>query len=141
MATLLDYERLDVYHLARELARVGNGLLRRVPPGRADLADRFRRALLSIALNIAEGSGEFAPKEKARFYRMARRSATECGAILDHMVDITMLDDAHIAAAKTLIRRITGALVKLIQSTERPTRSTRPPSPSPAPEPASASNS
>jgi len=26
---------------------------------------------------------EFARREKARFYRMARRSATECAAILD----------------------------------------------------------
>jgi hypothetical protein len=62
---LLDHERLDVYKLARELARVGNVVVQQVPPGRADLIDQFRRTSLSVPLNIAEGAGEFAPKEKA----------------------------------------------------------------------------
>src|SRR5690606_36934984 len=84
----LDHERLDGYHLARELARKCRTLLEQVPPGRADLVDQCRRTTMSVPLNIAEGAGEFAPKEKARFYRMARRSATETAAILDHMVDL-----------------------------------------------------
>jgi four helix bundle protein len=116
---LLDYERLDVYRLARELAREGNELLRLLPPGRADLADQLRRATLSISLNIAEGSGEFAPKEKARFYRIAKRSATECGAILDHMIDVGLLAGMQTAGGRKLVLRITGALVKLIQATDR----------------------
>jgi four helix bundle protein len=36
-----------------------------------------------LEINIAEGAGEFAPEEQARFYRMARRSATESATILD----------------------------------------------------------
>jgi hypothetical protein len=35
-------------------------------------------------LNIAEGSADYHPKEKARFYRIARRSAHECCAVLDN---------------------------------------------------------
>lgn len=34
-------------------------------------------------ITIAEGAGEYARYEKHRFYRMAKRSATECAAILD----------------------------------------------------------
>jgi four helix bundle protein len=131
---LLDYERLDVYHLARELVREGGAVLKQVPAGHADLVDQFRRSSLSLPLNIAEGSGEFAPKEKARFYRIAKRSGTECGAILDHMVDLGLLAEVQIAPARTLIRRITGALVKLIQATER-----RSPAPAPTPPPKRAS--
>ena len=41
---LLDHEKLDVYNLARELARVGNVVVQQVPPGRADLVDQFRQA-------------------------------------------------------------------------------------------------
>ncbi|HSJ31524.1 MAG TPA: four helix bundle protein, partial [Longimicrobiales bacterium] len=92
---LLDHERLDVYKLARELARVGNVVVQQVPPGRADLVDQFRRISLSVPLNIAEGAGEFAPKEKARFYRIAKRSATECAAVLDHMIDLNLLHPAE----------------------------------------------
>jgi four helix bundle protein len=87
--TMLDHERLDVYQLARQFVREASSLLRHLPAGRADLADQLRRASLSLPLNIAEGAGEFAPREKARFYRIAKRSATECGALLDHFVDST----------------------------------------------------
>jgi four helix bundle protein len=115
----LDHERLDVYQLARQLARESSDLLGRLPGGRADMADQFRRAALSLPLNLAEGAGEFAPKEKARFYRIAKRSATECAAVLDHMVDLNLLTPADVRTGKTLIRRIVGAMVKLILSTER----------------------
>jgi four helix bundle protein len=123
----LDHERLDVYQLARELARVGNTVVQQVPSGRADLIDQFRRTTLSIPLNIAEGGGEYAPKEKARFYRIAKRSATECAGVLDHMVDLNLLHPAEIEGTKTLLRRIISALVKLILSTEKLTQP-RPPS-------------
>ena len=119
---ILDHERLDVYQLARELARVGNGVVQQVPSGRADLIDQFRRTTLSMPLNIAEGAGEYAPKEKARFYRIAKRSATECAAVIDHMVDINLLHPAEIESIKTLLRRIISALVRLILSTEKLTQ-------------------
>ena len=125
----MDHERLDVYQLARELARAGNTLVQQVPSGRADLIDQFRRTALSIPLNIAEGGGEYAPREKARFYRIAKRSATECAAVLDHMVDLNLLHEAEVHATKTLLRRIISTLVKLILSTEKLTQ----PRPSNAP--------
>jgi four helix bundle protein len=137
---LLDYERLEVYQLARQLVREGHGLIRQIAAGRGDVTDQFRRVLLSVPLNIAEGAGEFAPKEKARFYRIAKRSTTECGAILDHLVDVELLPTSAIVPAKTLVRRVTGALVNLITATERTGASAakrRPPLP-PPPEPASA---
>jgi four helix bundle protein len=125
--TPLDFERLDVYHLARQLVRECSALIRRLPGGRADMVDQLRRCCLSIPLNIAEGSGEFAAKEKARFYRMAKRSCTECAAILDHLVDTGMTTEDRTTPIRTLARRITGALVRLIQSTER--RTAPPPGP------------
>ncbi|MEM1418216.1 MAG: four helix bundle protein, partial [Myxococcota bacterium] len=36
-----------------------------------------------MVANIAEGAGEFSPSEKARFYRMARRSAIETVAWIE----------------------------------------------------------
>lgn len=51
--------------------------------GHSYLRDQLRRAASSIVLNIAEGAGEFRRGEKARIYRIALRSATECSAILD----------------------------------------------------------
>jgi four helix bundle protein len=116
---LLDYERLEVYGLAREFTREVHALIKQIAPGRGDAVDQLRRASMSLPLNIAEGSGEFSPREKARFYRIAKRSGTECGALLDYLVDIRMLTQQQTEPARTLIRRITGALVRLIQSTDR----------------------
>ena len=78
-----DHEKLDAYQPAIELVALSDTSIERFPRGRAYLADQLQRAATSVALNIAEGAGEFPRNEKARFYRMAKRSATECAAIFD----------------------------------------------------------
>ena len=78
-----DHERLDVYRLALEFVAIANDLVESFPHGRAYLPDQLQRAATSVPLNVAEGAGEHSKRDKARFYRMARRSATECAAILD----------------------------------------------------------
>jgi four helix bundle protein len=76
------HERLDVYGVTIEFLGVSEEASE-LPRGGAYLVDQLRRESLSVTLNVAEGAGEFAPADKARFYRMARRSGTECVAILD----------------------------------------------------------
>lgn len=41
------------------------------------LADQLKRAANSVVHNIAEGYGRFEPKDKTRFYKIARGSAYE----------------------------------------------------------------
>jgi four helix bundle protein len=43
------------------------------------LLDQFKRAFISIPLNIAEGTGKYTGRDQARFYDIARGSALECG--------------------------------------------------------------
>ncbi|HUF68914.1 MAG TPA: four helix bundle protein [Longimicrobiales bacterium] len=88
----------------------------RMDTGRFVQFDQVRRASLSISLNTAEGAGEFKPAEKARFYRMARRSATEAAAVLDNFVDRGVLLESDIETARTTLHRIAGALTRLIRS-------------------------
>ena len=71
----LDHEKLDVYRVAIEPVALADDIVEQMPRGRAYLADQLQRAATSVPLNI-EGAGEFSPKDKARFYRMAKRSAT-----------------------------------------------------------------
>jgi four helix bundle protein len=66
-----DHERLDVYQAALDLVAIADGIVRRLPRGRAYLADQIQRSSTSIPLNIAEGAGEYSRKDKARFYRFA----------------------------------------------------------------------
>ena len=78
-----DFEKLDVYQASIEVVVLIDKITGSFPRGRAYLTDQLQRAWTSISLNIAEGSGEFSTNEKSRFYRMAKRSATETAAVLD----------------------------------------------------------
>ncbi|MDJ0521550.1 MAG: four helix bundle protein [Planctomycetota bacterium] len=109
---VLDHEKLDVYRAAIDLLVACEDVARHLPSGRAYMRDQLRRAALSVANNTAEGAGEFAPMEKARFYRIARRSGTECAAMLDAARALELIDDGRYGSAR-------GALVRVIQMLTR----------------------
>lgn len=121
MDTHFDHERLDVYRASLDFAAVANDVVAQLPRGRGNIADQLERAATSIVLNIAEGSGEFAAKEKVRFYRMAKRSATECASLLDLASRLQLLADGDpLDRARGLLLRVVSMLIRLIQVTERP---------------------
>jgi four helix bundle protein len=88
-----DHEKLDVYQRSIEFVVIIESIIQQFPKGRAYLADQLQRAGSSVTLNIAEGAGEFSTNEKIRFYRMARRSATECAGILDICMRLNLIDE------------------------------------------------
>ena len=104
---MLDHRRLTVYRTALESLAVIDEIVELLPPGRAHLKDQLDRVATSIVLHIAEGAGEFSPRDKARFYRIARRSATESAAILD------IVEQRHHAPPEKLVRA-QGLLVEVI---------------------------
>jgi len=111
-AALLDAEKLDVYRIALEFQAVAGGL---VPKrGYAELRDQLDRASISIVLNIAEGCGRRSPADKARFYSMARGSATECAAILDLLGARGLIDARQRNRARALLVRIVQMLTRLV---------------------------
>ena len=66
--------------------------------------------------NSAEGAGEFPPNEKARLYRIAMRSSTECAAALHRR----NLAEVHgIETARVLLKRVVEMLTRLVLSTAR----------------------
>jgi four helix bundle protein len=70
-------------------------------------------------LNIAEGAGEFSKPDEARFYRFARRSATECAAALDVAVRLELANPAQCEAGREILIRIVSMLTKLVRALER----------------------
>jgi len=90
-------------------------IVEHLPRGRAYLSDQLHRAALSIPLNIAEGAGEYAVEEKARFYRMAKRSAAECAGILDVCQRLQLVDEQYRARGQELLIRIVSMLVKMVR--------------------------
>src|SRR4030095_6715972 len=104
----LAHERLDVYKTALEFRVLADVFANSLGKGRAYLADQLRRAATSVTLNIAEGAGEFAPADKARFYRMARRSATECSAVLDVSRVLRLAEGEAVVDGRALLVRKIG---------------------------------
>ena len=77
-------------------------------------------AAASTPLNLAEGTGEGSPARRAYFYRIARSSATEVAAALDHTVDVGLLDQDATHPAKELTVRIVAMLYRLTNSITTP---------------------
>ena len=69
-------------------------------------------------MNIGEGAGEFAKKEKVRFYRMALRSATESASTIDIIHRFLFIDDKLHEEIDQILDRIVSMLTKLIQRHE-----------------------
>ena len=108
-----DHEKLDVYQVATQFLIEADNFCLSLPKGRNYIIEQIRRASLSICLNIAEGAGEYSSGEKKRFYRMARRSATECAALLDGARVLNLIIMEEFEPARTLLIRIVAMLVKL----------------------------
>lgn len=112
-----DHDKLDVYQAAINFVAVADDVVEHLPRGRAYLADQLNKAATSVALNIAEGAGEFAAAEKARFYRIAKRSATECAAILDVCQRLQVIETVSYGAGRELLLRIVAMLTKMAKRT------------------------
>jgi four helix bundle protein len=115
-----DHEKLDAYRAAIEFVGVADRVLEQMPTGRAYLKDQLARAALSVVNNTAEGAGEFRPSDKARFYRMACRSATECAGILDVCRELELADEALRQRCRELLLRIVSMLTRLAKTHQRP---------------------
>lgn len=113
MKGMLDYEKLDVYRCAIEHLACVFKWLPLLPRGHSALADQWRRAAMSIPLNIGEGAGKTSAAERAHCYAIARGEAMECGAILDVVRLLNAAPDADVAHGKQLVVRIVEMLTKM----------------------------
>ncbi len=109
----MNFRKLEVYRPAIQFlpvaAEIGQGL----PKGHASLADQLRRASMSIALNIAEGSGKTSQPDARRYYAIARGSAMECGAIVDACQALELMDSAQAGRADEMLLPIVRMLSKM----------------------------
>jgi len=113
-------EKLEVYQRAIDFVALADEIVTRLPKGRAYLADQLQRAATSVPLNIAEGAGEYSRNDKARFYRMAKRSATECAAVLDVCRRLEIADPQLLESGRDLLLRVVSMLISLARRLSQP---------------------
>jgi len=131
------HEQLEVYRLAIEFLGESVGFAVRIPRQRWFMADQYLRAASSVPLNIAEGAAEFRVAEKARFYRIARRSAAECAACMDVIRVMGLLAAEEVESGKAKLLNIAGKLTRLVTGIEARDRNGRASNPRPRPGPRS----
>jgi four helix bundle protein len=109
-----DHEKLAVYQDAINFVAWLTELLDTA--GRlGDLKDQLERASSSIPLNIAEGNGKYAVKDRCRFFDTAHASALECAAGLDVIVARGKATPEQIGAGKERLQTIVRMLMGLIK--------------------------
>lgn len=108
----LDANRLHVYAVALELHALCATLvasLNRI------VRDQLERASLSVVLNIAEAGGRRSRRDKARYYMIARGSATEVAALLDVLALRRLASPASIVTGRRLAIRVVQMLTRMDQ--------------------------
>ena len=85
----------------------------KVPRGHSTLVDQWRRAAMSIPLNIAEAVGKRVRLIATTAMRLLRGEAIECGAIIDVLRLIEAVPEPELTAAKQLLVRGVGMLSKM----------------------------
>jgi four helix bundle protein len=122
--TVRDFRRLDVAARARELVIAVYRTTGTFPPNeRYGLAAQMRRAAVSIASNIAEGTGRGGNREFLRFLYIALGSATELAIQLDLAIALDFVDAAEGATlvdrtnhVQRMLNRLTGSMRRKLPS-------------------------
>lgn len=117
---IYSFEKLEVWKLAKDLCVHIYKLTSQFPPEeKFGLVSQMRRASVSIASNIAEGSSRISKKEQSHFYTIAYSSAIELlnQLIISHA--LTFIDDDQLIQSRLKIGPITGGLSNLKRSTSQ----------------------
>ncbi len=114
-APRFDHEKLNVSQASIKFIAWATELISKVK-GKAAVKDQLDRASTSIPLNIAEGNGKFAIKDRCRFLDFARGSALECAACLDVLLAKKLSDEAAVWSGKQQLFEIVSMLMGLINS-------------------------
>ncbi len=120
-----EFEKLVVFERALDAAEAVDALGQAMPFSRRRMKDQVGRSADSLVLNIAEGSGEFTKPEKARFYRIARRSACETAGALKLAVRYRLFPASRIAHATKRLDETAAMLTTMCNNLSEQARAPR----------------
>jgi four helix bundle protein len=111
-----DFENLKVYQKALEYVDFVYKITKGFPKTELlSLIDQFKRASISICLNIAEGSGG-SKVEFNRFLKISRRSVRECIAITEISYRQKFINNEMKEQSRSLCSELSKMITGLIKS-------------------------
>jgi four helix bundle protein len=121
-----DYRKLEVWQSARKFAVACYRSTSIFPKEELfNLTSQIRRAAVSIAANIAEGSGRDSDAEFLRFLRIALGSLNEVETLLTISFDLEILSDEELDSVENLARDLGVRLRNLAQKIETDLETTK----------------
>ncbi len=111
---------MSVYRESLAVLAVCDEIQKHLPRGQANTRSQIERASTSIVANTAEGAGEVRPAEKARLYRIAKRSGVELAAWLEIVEQRKHAPTHLVVQALATLETVVRMLVGLIKTHERP---------------------
>jgi four helix bundle protein len=111
------FEKLIVWQKSRKLAVIINKATRNFPKDEIfGMISQMRRCSISIASNVAEGSGRHSAKDKARFTEIAYSSALELLNQLMISLDLEYVSEENYLKIRSEIEEITFMLDSLYKA-------------------------
>ncbi len=117
---MFDFEKLEVYQVVKSqnlkaLTEISQSTL-------IDLyiKDQWKRASLSILLNLAEGTGRMSVQDKKHYYTMARGSVFECAAILDLLHEMKFIKEEFYQDIYAGYEQCSKMLLAMYRSMDQP---------------------
>jgi|SRR3989344_6122198 len=115
----LDYRKLAVYHLAHKFVLEIYKLTKNFPDDESkNLTSQLRRAVISIPLNIAEGSSRRSKKEFLQFLNYGFGSGKEIEVILALCRDLEYLTNEEYSGISKQLDTVMSKLYLFIRSVE-----------------------
>lgn len=111
----LHHEKLEVYQASIQFLSLATVLIKNIPRGNSEIKDQFKRASLSIVLNISEGYGKTSTDDRSKYYDISKGPSHESAAILDVFKILKIISEEDYCQGKNLLYKIVCMLVKLTQ--------------------------
>ncbi len=100
------YENLEIWQLALDLIESIYKILKKYPEDeKYDLVSQGRRAVVSVALNIAEGSGRHTARDFSLFINRAITSLQEVDGVLKIGIKLNYITDSDYQTVEPLIEK------------------------------------
>ena len=114
-----DFEKLKVYQKSLDFIHEIFKIYKRLPREyKYTVGGNLARAGVSIANNIAEGSGKKSKKEKSRYYSIFLDSTRECISVFNVLLHEELLDKNSYLKMRIGGKEITNMLFGLIELLE-----------------------
>jgi four helix bundle protein len=111
----LNHKSLKVYVAVRELTKEIYKITNRLPSEeRFNMIQQARRAVLSVKLNLAEGSSRKSAQERKRYYEISRGSMIEIDALLETAVDLGYFEMKELINAGDLLNKCFAMLSNMM---------------------------